>query len=269
MCPCHLCMDTLHASLPRKSWRWQFKRMGLLQLSMLRAHCGCQRCLGSLIPCTALPGMSQSSLPAVQLGFARRQRVQMRRDVKASALVDAQLSMAVKASIEKKKHIVHIVLHHSCAGTCCALRAHTPYQVHNERRDQSMAGSVAGSACRNIGLDSNLSSAAPLVATNAGPHIALQISSDVIALYQAVDASDKPGKPAMQIDWVRWLRPIMLLGMLVVGSTYFARAKSAGSAGRFGSYGGAMAEQQRIEAILRAQRRPGQGSTGARQQAWQ
>lgn len=113
-------------------------------------------------------------------------------------------------------------------------------------------------ACRQIGLHSNMSSSAPLVAANAGTQLAMQLSDSVVAIYQVPSPAKAPQQP-MQIDWVRWLRPVMLLGMLVIGSTYFARAKSGASAAKFGGYGGDMVDQRQLDAVLRAQRTPAQG----------
>ena len=102
-------------------------------------------------------------------------------------------------------------------------------------------------ACRYLGVSANVRpvSDAPLVSTNHDGYVLLQLGSNVLALYQ------RPTKQAsevkMSVDWVRWARPLMLLGMLALGSLHFVRAKAG-----LGRRAPGLGTAEHADAVLRA-----------------
>jgi hypothetical protein len=94
---------------------------------------------------------------------------------------------------------------------------------------------------------------APLVAANRDGHSILQLGDRVIAVYRR-DLPPAASGNDFSVDWMRWARPIMLLAMVLFGSSYFVKAKAGAGVGMggVGRYGGAMTDARRAEALLRA-----------------
>jgi hypothetical protein len=131
--------------------------------------------------------------------------------------------------------------HHSARLLECTCQAH-----HTE--------------CRYIGLQSIVTSRpAPLLAATCKQHAIVQLGDHVLAVYSRTSAVAAPeGGGFSSVDWVRWMRPLMLLGMVAFGSLHFVRAKAG--MGGMNKYSRSMGSSQRAEAMLRAN---GLGGTAA------
>ena len=111
---------------------------------------------------------------------------------------------------------------------------------------------VARDVRRYFGLEERYSSAqAPLAGANRESHSVLQLSDRVIAVYRR-ELHKPAAAEGFSVDWMRWARPLMLLGMVLFGSSYFVKAKGGMGMGAAGRYSGSMSNARRAEALMRA-----------------
>lgn len=78
---------------------------------------------------------------------------------------------------------------------------------------------------RKIGVPAKEALNSPPVMSSTTNYVVLQLTDSIVAVYHRPTPSTGEG---ISIDWLKWARPIMLIGALAFGAFQFSRKRSSG-----------------------------------------